>query len=569
MSEATPEQLVQLRGANAHEFCPRLFWLEYVAGQDADNEHTVEGKSVHKNVDKPGGSMPGPDGDGPDWHTRSLWLSDDELGITGKIDLVDSDDDTEDGAVFPVDTKKGNPPGGDDEIWPADSVQLTLQALLLRAHGYDVEQMAIWYHSARKRVYVDVTEERIDHARRCVDDARALLDTTNPPAPLVDSPKCGGCSLNAICQPDEVNALGNDHLHNGDQLDDSDEIRRVFAPRDDRLPLYVQTAGTKIGRSKHQLKIKPRRDVDESTQKVGVGTLSQLNLMGSVQITTQALQTCLRNDIPVSFFSSGGWFYGRTVGLGNRQVHVRVDQFEAFETPKALQIARVLIADKIANARTLIRRNAPSTGELDLGAELDEMQLLRRRAETAESPEQLLGIEGNAARHYWTAFSQLLGRHDEAFEMDGRNRRPPEDPTNAMLSYGYSLLTKDCTLATSACGLDPHLGMFHTPHHGRPAMALDLMEPFRPLVVDSAVLQMVRRDEATPDDFVHTGQAVSMKNHVRKTLIQAYERRMDALITHPVFDYRISYRRTLSVQARLLARVVTGELDEMPSFRTR
>lgn len=553
-------ELIQLRAANAHEFCPRLFWLEYVAGEFAHNEHTVEGKSVHKRVDKPGGSMPGPD-DGPEWNTRSLWLSDDELGVTGKIDLVDVEDD---GSVYPVDTKKGTPPREDDEIWPADRVQLTLQALLLRSHGYDVEKMAVWYHGSRKRVYVDITESCIEEAVTCVQEARILLDSDQPPAPLIDSPKCRGCSLNSICQPDEVNALGRDHL-----APEEASIRRVFTPRDDRLPLYVHTAGTRIGRSKHQLKIKPRRNSDESTEKVGLGRISQLNLMGFVQISTQALQTCLRNDIPVSFFSSGGWFYGRTVGLGNRQVQVRIAQFDTFETPRALEVARVLVADKIANGRTLVRRNAPAKSECDLSTELDEMQRLRRRAEDADDAEQLLGLEGNAARHYWRAFGQLLARDDEAFTVDGRTRRPPEDPANAMLSYGYSLLSKDCTLATSACGLDPHLGMFHTPHHGRPALALDLMEPFRPLIVDSAVLQMVRRGEACADDFVSTGQAVTMKKHVRKKLIQAYERRMDALITHPIFGYRISYRRTLGVQARLLSRVVTRELDEMPSFRTR
>ena len=553
--------LIQLRAANAHEFCPRLFWLEYVAGEFVHNEHTLEGKKVHKRVDKPGGSMDPPEGDdGPDWHTRSLWLSDDDLGVTGKIDLVDSDDD---GSVYPVDTKKGSPPPGDDEIWPADSVQLTLQTLLLRSHGYSVEKMAVWYHGSRKRVYVDVDEARIEEAIRCVKAARQLLATSQPPPPLIDSPKCGGCSLNAICQPDEVNALGRDHL-----ADEDEPIRRVFTPRDDRLPLYVHTAGTRVGRSRHELKVKPRRDSDEKPRKVGLGRLSQLNLMGAVQISTQALQTCLRNDIPVSFFSSGGWFYGRTVGLGSRQVHVRIAQFDTVDTERALAIARILIADKIANGRTLIRRNS-GEDRGNLSRELNEMQRLRRRAEEADEPQTLLGLEGNAARHYWRAFDLLASRDDQRFAMDGRNRRPPEDPVNAMLSYGYSLLTKDCTLATSACGLDPHLGIFHTPHHGRPALALDLMEPFRPLIVDSAVLQMIRRGECKPKDFTSTGQAVAMKKGVRKTLIQAYERRMDALITHPVFGYRISYRRTLSVQARLMARVFTGELDEMPSFRTR
>jgi len=163
----------------------------------------------------------------------------------------------------------------------------------------------------------------------------------------------------------------------------------------------------------------------------------------------------------------------------------------------------------------------------------------------------------------------MVGRDEPAFLMGGRNRRPPEDPTNALLSFGYALLVKDCVLAISGCGLDPHLGVFHTPHHGRPALALDLMEPFRSIIIDSVVLQMIRRGEAKPDDFVRTGQAVAMKPRVRKKLISAYERRMDELVTHPVFGYRISYRRILAVQARLIARFFCAEIDDMPSFRTR
>lgn len=557
------DELIPARGVNAFVFCPRLFWLEYVIGEFADNEHTVEGRSVHKRVDKPGGEMTSPHGDDqPGWQTRSLWLSDDELGVTAKLDLVDVN---EDGDVFPVDTKKGSAP--DEGLWPADQVQLTLQALLLRAHGYDVQKIAAWYHGSRKRVEVDLSAELIARAESAVAGATACCGAQTPPRPLVDSPKCRGCSLNVLCLPDEVNAVGRDPLDQSS--DEDDEIRRVFPARDDRLPLYVQSHGTRVGLSKQELKITPRKDSEDDVQRVGLGRISQLNLMGSVQMTTQATQACLRNDIPVAYFSGGGWFYGRTVGMGSRQVQYRIAQFRAFESEIALDLARVLIADKIANARTLIRRNAERDDAENLDFELSELDRLRKRAEQADAPQTLLGLEGNAARHYWAVFSNMVSRDEDAFAMSGRNRRPPEDPTNALLSYGYALLVKDCTLACAGCGLDPHLGMYHTPHHGRPALALDLMEPFRPIIVDSVVLQMIRRGEAKPDDFVRTGQAVAMKARVRKKLIRAYERRMDELVTHPVFGYRISYRRILAVQARLMARFFCAEIHHMPTFRTR
>src|SRR5690554_4645204 len=364
-------ELIPARGVNAFVFCPRLFWLEYVVGEFADNEHTVEGRSVHNRVDKPGGEMPGPEGeDAPAWQTRSLWLSDAQIGVTAKLDLVDV---LESGEVFPVDTKKGSAP--EVGLWPADRVQLVLQALLLRANGYTVRKIAAWYHGSRKRVEIALADKLIAEAIRAVEQAREALNTAQPPAPLSDSPKCRGCSLNAICLPDEVNALGRDHLGEAAAAQsptdkDPEEIRRVFPARDDRLPLYVHTSGTRIGLSKEELKITPRKDVDADVSTVGLGLISQLNLMGTVQITTQAVQACLRNDIPVAYFSTGGWFYGRTIGAENRQIHYRIAQFKAFETDRALTLARVLIADKIANSRTLLRRNAEHGDVEDLDREL-------------------------------------------------------------------------------------------------------------------------------------------------------------------------------------------------------
>jgi CRISPR-associated protein Cas1 len=155
------------------------------------------------------------------------------------------------------------------------------------------------------------------------------------------------------------------------------------------------------------------------------------------------------------------------------------------------------------------------------------------------------------------------------FDFNGRNRRPPKDPINALLSLAYSLLAKDWTITLQLVGLEPLLGFFHEPRFGRPALALDLMEPFRPIVADSVVIGAVNNGELTESDFIvgHTG--CMLKKHARQRFIAAYERRLADEITHPVFDYRISYRRTLEVQARLLSRHLLGELDTYPEFRTR
>ena len=351
-----------------------------------------------------------------------------------------------------------------------------------------------------------------------------------------------------------------------------ESIAPVSPRRDDGLPLYIQAAGTRIGKRRQQLVLKAPANSDQESRRVGLGRISQINIMGPVQITTQAMQSCLRNEIPVAFFSQKGWFYGRTVGIGQGSIHTRIAQFKALNSSRGLSMARVWVADKIANQRTILRRNGRDRDIDGLDEGLRYLRGAIDRAEKAECMESLRGVEGQAARRYWAAYSALLAG-DQAdpspFAMDGRTTRPPEDRSNALLSYGYALLAKDCHLATAAQGLDPELGFLHEPRSGRPSLALDLMEPFRPLIVDSAVLQVVRRGEIKADDFEARDGGIYMASNARKALIQAYERRMDDLVTHPMLQQRLSYRRMLSVEARLMARHLNEELERMPSFRTR
>jgi CRISPR-associated protein Cas1 len=204
------------------------------------------------------------------------------------------------------------------------------------------------------------------------------------------------------------------------------------------------------------------------------------------------------------------------------------------------------------------------------------------RAEEAGSLEELLGIEGNAARLYFGDLAGMIKTDEDdratgngtgleklPFDFEGRNRRPPRDPVNALLSLGYSLLAKDLTVACYAVGFDPYIGYYHQPRFGRPALALDLMEPFRPLIADSAVLTAINTGMVMPRDFVRVGGSVALTASGRKGFFRAYELRMDSLVTHPLFDYRVSYRRLLEIQARLLARVLEGEIGEYPVFTTR
>jgi len=265
-------------------------------------------------------------------------------------------------------------------------------------------------------------------------------------------------------------------------------------------------------------------------------------------------------------------FYSITTGLNAKNVFLRRSRFRlADEAWFAASLARQLVAGKIRNQRTMLQRNhIEPKPEALLG-----LKQMAERAFRASGLDELLGIEGNAARIYFGDFAGMIKTEDGEgpaqfnFDFTGRNRRPPRDAVNALLSLAYSLLAKDFTIACYAVGFDPFIGYYHQPRFGRPALALDLMEPFRPLAADSAVLSAINTGMVTPRDFVRVGPSVALTPGGRKGFFRAYELRMDTLVSHPLFDYRVTYRRLLEIQARLLARVLDGEIGEYPVFVTR
>ena len=213
----------------------------------------------------------------------------------------------------------------------------------------------------------------------------------------------------------------------------------------------------------------------------------------------------------------------------------------------------------------LLRRNHPEPPE----AALREIKRLAASALTADSLQTLLGIEGAAARVYFAHFGSMLRARAQSFDFHTRNRRPPRDPVNAVLSFLYSMLIRQAMVSTLAIGFDPYLGFYHQPKYGRPALALDMAEEFRPVIADSAVLTLFNNAELKETDFIHRAGSVALTRNGRKAVIKAFERRLDTLIRHPLFKYSISYRRVMEVQARLLGRFLLGELKQYPAFTIR
>ena len=630
------KEKLQARMLNEFVYCPRLFYYEFVDRVFRESADTLRGAAIHQRVDSGIGALPkakrkseetregknkvanpnirgdatSPCGgtgcdsdDGPTTeeaaqkkdpetiHSRSVQMGSERLGVSAKMDLVESKTDELLAAleVRPVDYKAGAPREGEEanELWDTDRMQLGLQALILRDNGYKCDEGVIYYRATKQRVPLPVTPELETWVLKNLAAARQISEGPIPP-PLIRSSKCVRCSLAPICLPDETRMLAGESTpadSSDKKAEDSkpspgDSPRRLIAARDDTRALYLNTQGYRVGCKDEVLQVK---DKDRVMEEVRMRDVSHVALFGSIQISTQAVQTLCEVDIPVTYFSMGGWFYGITRGHGLKNVFLRIEQFRlARDGATCLALARRFVQGKIRNHRTLLMRNHLEPPE-------PVILKLKRAAEDAQeslSIQELLGIEGAAANLYFQQFSGMVKVEDDlpgletptkgdkeekqlSFNFTNRNRRPPTDPVNAMLSLAYSMLAKDCTLAALTVGFDPYVGFYHQPRFGRPALALDLMEEFRPLVAESTVLTCINNRVVTEKDFVRAGQAVNLSSPGRKRFFQMYEQRMSSLITHPLFDYKVSYRRALELQARLLAKTLTGEIAEYIPLMTR
>lgn len=552
---------IPARMLNEYVYCPRLAYMMWVQGEFAHNADTVEGAIRHKRVDQASGALPEEGDNVEKIHARSVHLTSERLGITAKIDLVEGSVD----GVQPVDYKKGKRPHVAAGAYDPERVQICAQGLLLREHGFQSECGYLYFAGSKERIKVGFDEELTALTLASIAGLRVLAGTDKPPAPLADSPKCARCSLAGICLPDEIGFIN--HV--------TQEVRPIFSKIEEGLPLYVQSSGSYLKKDGDQIVIEERRT---RVAEARYADTSQVVLFGHAGISTPALHECFRRDIPVTFMSYGGWFIGHTVGTGHKNVMSRTLQYQAsFDANICLRLSRKLVAGKIHNCRTLLRRNwKANDSEEEAKASPDLLRALKHdivQASRAESIAVLLGVEGNAARRYFENFLGMVSQscRDTAtgFDFEGRNRRPPKDPVNALLSFAYAMLTREWTVTLSAVGLDPYRGFYHQLRHGRPALALDMMEPFRPLVADSVVLTVINNGEVQPEDFIHSAAGCSLKPGGRKRFIAAFERRLAQEVTHPIFKYRISYRRLFEVQARLLVRYLAGEIPRYPNFLTR
>lgn len=297
---------------------------------------------------------------------------------------------------------------------------------------------------------------------------------------------------------------------------------------------------------------------DKHTVEVPLIKVSQVIVSGDVTLTTPALHTLLEMGIEVCYLSMYGHFRGRLSPPVAKNALLRREQYRAHADPcRALAIAQTCVSGKLENMRTMLLRVNRTLADNDIAEAASAIRRISQRVPAAQTVGSLLGFEGNGSAAYFGVFAKLLRN---TMNFTRRRRRPPTDPVNAMLSLGYTLLLHQVSSAIQVVGFDPYAGFLHQPRYGRPALALDLMEEFRPIIADSVVLNVVNHRILTGKDFQEELGVVHLKAEARKTFYAKFEERLQEELQHPYLGYRTSYRRCLELQARLLGKSLTGEI---------
>ena len=285
-------------------------------------------------------------------------------------------------------------------------------------------------------------------------------------------------------------------------------------------------------------------------QSIPAQTVEQVILMGNPQVTGDALMYALELGMPVHYLSTFGKYLGAALPGHSRNGQLRLAQYGMYrDTEQRLILVKAMITAKIHNQYAVLYRHGQKDNPLKQRKSLVKQQ---------KTLDKVRGIEGLAAREYFSHWAKML---DNSWQFTGRNRRPPTDPVNALLSFAYALLRSQVTAAVHIAGLDPYIGYLHEVHHGQPAMVLDLMEEFRPLIADNLVLAAINNRAIQRKDFTESLGAYRLSDNARKNFLQAFDRKMNDEFKHPVFDYRCSYRRAIILQARLLAKYLQEGIE--------
>ncbi|MDL1948787.1 type I-MYXAN CRISPR-associated endonuclease Cas1 [Acidobacteria bacterium ACD] len=543
-AQLTDPPLLRVASIHALAYCERLFYLEEVEEIRVADGAVFDGRRAHVELD--------------DGELSSFTVEAPILGLKGRLDALRRSD----GGLVPVETKKGKsaPGEGPDAAWKTDRLQVGAYAMILEeALGQTVAEGRVQYLADHRSVRVPVDAALREDVRSAIRRANELRASVERPPVASNERLCPRCSVAPVCLPTE------------DILDDQREPRRVriLPPHHDRLSLHVLEQGAHGGRSGDELTIRP---LDGPLQRQPIHAVGAVIIHGNAQISTQALRLCAEEDVAVHWISGSGFVTGAlSTSSTGAQRHLR--QFEALSSDhRRLDLARRLVAAKVeAQLRFLLRATRGKERSEPVEAAIRRVRAPLAPIHHAGEQEVLLGREGEAAAGYFGALGSLLRADlDPRLGFDGRNRHPSRDRFNALLNFGYGLLYRECLGGILAAGLHPGIGFYHRPRSAAHTLVLDLMELFRVVVVDMALVGALNRLSFDADaDFEERGNAVWLSAAGRKKMIQLIERRKLDEWNHPAIGRPIGYGRMIELEARLLEKEWTDDVHLFARVRIR
>jgi CRISPR-associated protein Cas1 len=537
------DPLIRVMALHALAYCERLFYLEEVEEIRVADHRVYAGRTLHE-------AEVGNDGK---W--ESLSLESETWGIRGKVDFVRY----RDGGLVAFEHKRGR--SRDDDAWPSDRLQVIAYAVLLdEQFGKPVTEGRVHYHANNKTVRVPIDERARSDLRAAIQRARELSQTVQRPPVTENEKLCAKCSLAPVCLPEE------ERLLRATAEEEAGAIPRLFPQDDERRIVHVTGAGSRVSKSGEQIVVTPRED--EPTKFPG-RDVAAIVLHGGVQISSQAVHYAVAHDIGVHWLTGGGQYVGGLTPPGGVQRRIR--QFEGLRDAElVLRLAKKLVKAKVENQLRFLMRAGRGR---DPGARIDEaikgIRAELRAIDGATDTESLRGHEGMSGRLYFSALPGLLDQQYELMRFSGRNRRPPEDPFNAALSFGYSLLYRDVMAAIVCVGLDAAFGFFHRPRSAAYPLALDLMELFRAVLWDMPLVASVNRNQWREEHFTRSPGQVWLSSDGRRLTIELYEKRKEESWKHPVLEYSLSYARTMELEVRLLEKEWSGSPGMFGNMRIR
>lgn len=519
-----------------YAFCPRRAWLEASGEKLPIGDFAMEtGNADHRSTDDPGA--------GTGRVVRAWDVASWSRGFHGRVDAAELLDD---GSIHLVEYK-ATPLRKRPETTEPMRRQLALQQIAVEEMGHRVSGCSVYFTTHHRRVDVDLEDSTVAAALADVAETRRVVEADTAPPPLEDDPRCASCSHVSLCLPDERTEKAVD--------------RRISVPNPDSQVLHLATYGALASVRAGRVIVKHRGEV---TATVPLERVQAVVAHGNVDLSSGLIRELLWRRLPIIWCSSAGRVVGWASTAYAPNGSVRVRQHVASDSGHLL-LARGFIRAKLRNQATLLQRHAKRRDSVRALRELSD------EVRDASSLGQVFGIEGTGARIYFTGYPTMFtaSARGVVSGFPGRVGRGAVDPLNVLLNYTYSMLTGDCIRALIACGLDPHAGFLHSSGRNKPALALDLMEEFRPVVADSVVLGVVNNGEIRESGFHFVNGSARLADAARKSLIAAYERRLSTEFTHPVFGYRLTWRRAIEVQARMVLGVLDGSQDEYVGVTVR